>query len=608
MNASRTLSTDAGPGRPETGTAPSGHAGMRFRKRPALLVIPTVTFLICSIGLAADEQPVRLPAAALQDVSQEPELTLAERRLQFQSQELMLAKSGGWIFMPGNSPRIIWRDVEEVRRLAGDVPLRVRWFNSQLQEFPNPGVAGRWMAWIEGTAPNGTPLRRAMTFYAVPSNLVGASAPDLSIEFPRFPGPNMPTPWKEHRAEFERLASDMLIQSLVNSEQGAILIAGVAEAEPLGRPARSVESASVRNDDLQLSLKLKLQGLEGRARELRPPGRLESAATVLHEGTAAEAGVLPDAHDRIEAVCREWAQDSAEPFVTLVARRGVIVIHAAFGQDADGQPIGLNERCWVASITKTVTALMFSQFVDQKLISLDDSLARVFPDYPLAAPFVPTFRQCLNHTSGLTGHGEYGGMKNPHLENVILNGLDVNQPNSTYRYCGLGFELVAKAMEILAGKSAARIYSEHLFVPLEFGDVEMGNASSDGKFTAIELAKLAQWVANRGRYGSLEFISPGTFDQLLPQPIDVDDRGYSEDEGMGIHWVRHLRSTAAAGSKRPEDLLFSPGTLGHGSFSGCVFLVDPEQQLVITQVRRQTGPRHAQWSAKFYQTIAECIR
>jgi CubicO group peptidase (beta-lactamase class C family) len=250
---------------------------------------------------------------------------------------------------------------------------------------------------------------------------------------------------------------------------------------------------------------------------------------------------------------------------------------------------------------------MFSQFVDQGLIDLDAPLSAVFPDFPQNDPHVPTFRQCLNHTSGLTGHGDFGGMKNPHLENVVLNGIDVNEPNSRYAYCGLGFELTAKAMEIVCGKSAARIYDDHLFRPLGFGDVVMGNASSDGEFTAMELGILGQWVANQGRYGTLEFISPQTFASLLPQPLRVVESGPTTDEGLGLHWVRHRRPKDGAGSAREGELLFGPRTLGHGSFSGCVFVVDPDQALVITQVRRSTGPRHAEWSPKFMQIIAECI-
>ena len=43
--------------------------------------------------------------------------------------------------------------------------------------------------------------------------------------------------------------------------------------------------------------------------------------------------------------------------------------------------------------------------------------------------------------------------------------------------------MVAKAMEMVTGKSAARIYDEHLFRPLGFGDVRMGNASSSGEWS-----------------------------------------------------------------------------------------------------------------------------
>ena len=76
----------------------------------------------------------------------------------------MLARSGTWIFKPGETPRILWRDMEAVRQLGCDGRLRVRWFDAKLNESPAPNAPGRWLAWIEGTAPNGTPLRRSFTF------------------------------------------------------------------------------------------------------------------------------------------------------------------------------------------------------------------------------------------------------------------------------------------------------------------------------------------------------------------------------------------------------------------------------------------------------------
>ena len=409
------------------------------------------------------------------------------------------------------------------------------------------------------------------------------------------------------KAEIVRLANDALVRTVMGNEEGAVLVAGLTEIESLGRPAKYIESTTVRNDDFNLALKLKLQGLQDKVRSLRPPRQLEPPAPMLREDSPAEAGVASDAKARIDALCREWAEDSGEPFVTLVARRGVLITHEAFGRDATGQAIGRDYRCWVASITKTVTAILFSQFLDQGLIDLDDSLATVFPDYRNHESHTPTFRQCFTHTSGLSGHGELGDMHTAHLENIVLNGIDVNEPGVKYSYCGLGYELVAKAMEIVTGKSAAKLYDEHLFRPLQFGDVRMGNASSSGEFTAMELGILAQWMVNRGSYGAQQFIRPETFERLLPQPLQVADPGYTAEEGIGIHWQRHLKPGVPRDSKRDEDLLFGPNTLGHGSFSGCIFLVDPDLELVVVQVRKQSGPRSAEWSPRFFQTIAKVI-
>jgi hypothetical protein len=36
-------------------------------------------------------------------------------------------------------------------------------------------------------------------------------------------------------------------------------------------------------------------------------------------------------------------------------------------------------------------------------------------------------------------------------------------------------------------------------------------------------------------------------------------------------------------------------------------MIDLDQQLTITQVRRQVGPRYSDWSTKFFQTIADVL-
>jgi CubicO group peptidase (beta-lactamase class C family) len=376
-----------------------------------------------------------------------------------------------------------------------------------------------------------------------------------------------------------------------DSEAGAILIAGLSELKPRGRRARVTETAVVLNDDFHLALKLKVQGLNAHVRPLKPPRKRTIPASTLRDGSPEAAGVRADAKTKLDALCQQWADESNEPFVTLVARRGVIITHEAFGRDKAGRPIDRDYDTDVASITKCVTAMLFSQFVDQDLIRLEHSVATVFPDYPKTGGTAPTFRQCLTHTSGLSGHGDWGGTRNPHLENVILNGIDVNQPGKAYNYSGMGFDLTAKAMEIVSGRSMVRLYHDALFEPLGIGDVPMTNASSGARFTARQLAVLGQYMANRGSYGELELISPATFGQLLPESLNRRYPGIREVEGIGMHWMKGLGQR----------------TIGHGSLSSSIFLVDLDRDLVVVQIRRQAGPEFGEWSAKLLRETLDVL-
>ncbi|MCR9296043.1 MAG: serine hydrolase [bacterium] len=96
-----------------------------------------------------------------------------------------------------------------------------------------------------------------------------------------------------------------------------------------------------------------------------------NAAPILRAGSSAEAGVPEHAKLTIDTFCQEWAEATKEPFVTLVAKNRVIITHASFENDSSGKSIAPAYRCWVASITKSITAITSSQFVDQGLIELD---------------------------------------------------------------------------------------------------------------------------------------------------------------------------------------------------------------------------------------------
>ena len=527
----------------------------------------------------------------------------------FMGESLACATNPGHVFWPAwtGIPRIIWRDADRVHELVGTIPFTVHWFDANLKAVTSPDKPGRCAAVITGKMRDGTPVRRAMTFFCVANDTYNPWA-IKGIQVP-YPGKPFDTDvWKESGKYVSADADSIYREGLLTREEGAIFLSWITEAKPLGRPLTFTDSSLVANDDYQLALKLKLEGLAKKTRPLAPPKQRATPATVLHEGTPAEAGVKPDAKEKIDAVCRQWAEDSGEPFSILVARHGVIVTHAAFGKQADGAPVTTDYRWDVASITKAVTGMLFSQFLDQGYVKLDDPIGKYLPGFPTSGDRMLTYRHLFTHTSGLEGHGEWGGIHNPYLENVILDGLKSLHPGQIHRYNGMGYDLAAKAMETMTGKSIVRLFHDHLFRPLGINDVPVDDCAYGGHFTAYELGVLAQFLANHGSYGDQQFISKETFQQLLPVPLE---KYYSSLPqilwGVGLVWMGEQKPNTPPFSREPKDFILSPHTIGHGSATSCILRVDLDHDLVITQIRKTAGTKYGEYATTFFTAIADSI-
>jgi CubicO group peptidase (beta-lactamase class C family) len=198
-------------------------------------------------------------------------------------------------------------------------------------------------------------------------------------------------------------------------------------------------------------------------------------------------------------------------------------------------------------------------------------------------------------------------VNNPHFENLILNAIEINEPGKVHRYSGTGFELTAKAMEIASGLPAPRLYEQLLLQPLGCGDVTLGNASSDAEMTAAELSALGQLLLGRGSYRGHQFFRPDTFDQLLPQSLSVTDAP-SHGYGVGLHWIRHRRPSTEPKGQQNGELLFSSNTIGHGSFSGCILVIDLDRKLVITQARREFREQDDTWFQRYFAVVADALK
>lgn len=523
-------------------------------------------------------------------------------------QDVRIKPASGYIFSPGAFPPLAWESPATVEAAFGMVPLKTRWFDGDLNEVQKPEKPGLYAAYVEGKTRDGRLIRRALTAFCAEREYVPWADPQpLALAYPIGSGIDEQV-WEQQADWLATVGGYMYYDFLSRDPRGAAMLAGLHGAKPLDRDITPLDNPRIFNQDYHLALKRKILGLEKPQRGLIAPHRRSGdPATELHEGSPAEAGVKDDLSTQLEAHCQKWYADTRVPFVLLVARHGVVVHHAAYGEDPAFGPATVDTPMEVASVTKFVFGLMLGQFVDQALIKLDDPIGKYLPDLPAEGPHAITFRQCLTHTTGLEGHRLWDGLDNPWLENVIANNVEQLEPGRALKYNGMGYDLAGKALEMISGKSIFRLMHENLFEPLGAANVNMYDLAAYLKITAYDLARLAQLTLNEGSYADLEYYSPET--AKLLRPIRLGDV-YPELEnpetlwGIGQTYMTGptMAVTQQDGSVKQESIL-SPQTLGHGSAVSAIFRVDREHDLVITMVRNATGPRYEQHATELYKII-----
>lgn len=292
----------------------------------------------------------------------------------------------------------------------------------------------------------------------------------------------------------------------------------------------------------------------------------------------------------IDEACANWYNKTSLPFTIMVVRHGVIVYHQAYGNPGNlDNP--LDNRYELASLTKSFSGFLFGMFMDQGLIGLNDPVGKYLPDFPTTGDKVITLRHCLTHTTGLNGHGEWGGMKNPWLDNVIANGIDTLSPGVKVQYNGMGFDLAGKVMEVVDGRNIFRIFFASILEPLDFEKTTMMDLAFSINCRARDLAAFGQLLLNKGSYGSRKFMSEETFAKLMPRNVKEFYPGLETDweYGLGLTWMRTKHPDAGKGDIPADRLVLSKNTFAHGAASSTVLRVDPDNDLVVAITRTEAG-------------------
>lgn len=127
----------------------------------------------------------------------------------------------------------------------------------------------------------------------------------------------------------------------------------------------------------------------------------------------------------------------------------------------------------IGSITKTWTATLIMQLVDEGLLDLDAPVRDIVPAFALGdetAASAITTRQLLSHVSGFEGDlFNDTGVGDDAVEKYLATIADTPQlfaPGERFSYNNAGYVVLGRIVEILRGKPYDQALREHLVAPL----------------------------------------------------------------------------------------------------------------------------------------------
>ncbi len=204
----------------------------------------------------------------------------------------------------------------------------------------------------------------------------------------------------------------------------------------------------------------------------------------LPTGNPAACGVDPGRLARLSALLDGWVANGPVHGVAVgVARRGQQVHVAGHGvrQGIDGNgPLAADAVFLVASVTKPVTALAAVMLIERGLISLDDRVSALVPEFAGGGKSDITVRHLLTHSSGLPDMvPDNLALRQRHapLADFVASTCRCNllfRPGTRLSYQSAGILMLAEIVTRLTGQPLPEFLRDEVFVPLGMNHTSLG--------------------------------------------------------------------------------------------------------------------------------------
>jgi len=179
-----------------------------------------------------------------------------------------------------------------------------------------------------------------------------------------------------------------------------------------------------------------------------------------------------------------------------------VIWEAAFGYASANKDMAADTGTIyrVGSITKTFTATLLMQLVEEGKIKLDDPVENYVPEVKSLKGYsnktMITLRQLASHTSGLKREPDMPGASVGPMEqweSILLSCIPYtsfkSRPGTAYQYSNMGYALLGLGLERASGVPYIQMLKERILVPLHMDDTFFSVPEN-------KISRLAEGIAN----------------------------------------------------------------------------------------------------------------
>lgn len=185
--------------------------------------------------------------------------------------------------------------------------------------------------------------------------------------------------------------------------------------------------------------------------------------------------------DAIDRIVQKKVDEEYFSGVVMVADNGQPIYQKAFGYNYEKakDPVRLDSRFGIASVTKTFTSIVILQLIEEKKLSLDATLDQLLPQFEIENADQISIHHLLLHISGLPNEKDKVYHQYLAPEQVVETSLK-NKKNTfgAFTYNNIDYILLGLIIEKIEQKKWEEVVKSRILIPLkmdETGFLEYGN-------------------------------------------------------------------------------------------------------------------------------------